>query len=107
MTASRAGRALLLAGALVFSSAAFAAGKSHQVTIEGMKFIPERIEVAAGDTVTWTNRDLVPHTVTAGKAIESGTIEPGKTWKYVARTKGAFDYTCRFHPVMRGALAVK
>lgn len=107
MTMSRVGRALFLAGALVFSPAVPAAGKVHQVAIEGMKFVPERIEVAVGDTITWTNRDLVPHTVTAGKAIESGTIESNKTWKYVARNKGEFDYICRFHPVMHGTLVVK
>ena len=38
--------------------------------IEGMKFVPERLEVAAGDRVTWTNRDFLPHSVTApGAAI--------------------------------------
>ena len=42
-----------------------AAGKTHTVRIEGMKFVPERIEVAAGDTIVWTNEDFLPHRVTA------------------------------------------
>jgi plastocyanin len=101
------GRALVLATALVFSPGPLAAGKAHQVTIEGMKFVPESLEVAPGDTVTWTNKDFVPHTVTAGKSIESGTIEANGSWTYVAKQKGRFDYLCRFHPGMRAMLVVK
>jgi plastocyanin len=73
-----------------------------------MKFVPERLEVAAGDQVTWINADIVPHTVTAASAgIESGSIEAGKSWTLVARKKGAMPYICRFHPMMRGTLDVK
>ena len=73
-----------------------------------MKFVPERLEVTAGDSVTWTNRDIVPHTVTAkAAAIESGELAQGKSWTYVARKKGEIDYLCRLHPVMHGKLIVK
>jgi plastocyanin len=73
-----------------------------------MKFVPERLEVAAGDRITWTNRDIVPHTVTAPPAgMESGELARGRSWTYVARKKGEIDYICRLHPVMRGTLVVK
>ena len=101
-------RALALAAALAASSDLMAAGKTHRVTIEGMKFVPERVEAAAGDSIIWTNRDLVPHTVTnAAKSVESGTIAPGGKWTYVVRRKGDIDYVCRFHPGMRGTLELK
>jgi plastocyanin len=78
------------------------------VTIEGMKFNPERLEVAAGDTVVWKNNDLVPHTVTASAArVESGEIAPNKSWRFVAKKKGEMPYICRLHPVMKGVLVVK
>ena len=35
----------LLAALLACSTAAQAAGKNHEVSIEGMKFVPERVEV--------------------------------------------------------------
>jgi plastocyanin len=104
---STLGRALLLGAALVFCPNLTAAGKAQKVAMEGIKFVPERLEVALGDTITWTNRDLVPHTVTSGTAIESGTIDANKHWQYVARKKGEIDYICRFHPGMRGKLIVK
>ena len=80
----------------------------HAVRIEGMKFIPERLEVAAGDTIVWTNQDLFPHTVTAAAAkVESGEIGPGRSWKFVAGKKGEMSYICRLHPVMHGTLLVE
>jgi plastocyanin len=100
-------RIAALAVALV-ATAAHGAGTSHTVRIEGMKFVPERLEVAAGDTVTWVNKDFLPHSVTAtaGK-VESGDLAPGKTWKLVARKKGEMKYICRLHPVMQATLVVK
>jgi plastocyanin len=78
------------------------------VAIEGMKFVPERLEVAAGDVVTWENKDLVPHTVTASAAgIESGAIAPGATWQTIVRRKGETPYVCRFHPTMKALLVVR
>ena len=102
-------RAALLAISLaVLPAAALAAGKTHKVTIEGMQFNPARIEVAAGDTVVWTNKDVVPHTVTAsGAKVESGEIAPGKSWRFVAKKKGETNYLCRIHPTMKGVLVVK
>jgi plastocyanin len=100
----------LLAALLLPTGAAWAqaAGKTHAVTIEGMKFVPERIEVAAGDTIVWTNKDFLPHSVTAAQAkVESGDLAPGKSFKFVARTKGEMSYICRLHPVMRGVMVVK
>ena len=71
-----------------------------------MKFVPERIEVAVGETVTWTNRDFVPHSVTA-PGIESGDLAEGKSWSMVAKQKGEIAYICRLHPVMKGVVVVK
>jgi plastocyanin len=73
-----------------------------------MKFVPERLEVAAGDRINWINRDFVPHSVTAKAAgIESGDLAEGKNWTYVAKKPGEIAYICRLHPVMRGTLVVK
>ena len=101
-------RVALIAFCLAFPAAAFAAGKTHEVRIEGMKFSPERLEVAAGDTIVWTNQDVVPHSVTAsGAKVESGEIAPSKRWRFVAKKKGEMPYICRIHPTMKGVLVVK
>jgi plastocyanin len=73
-----------------------------------MKFVPERLEVAAGDRITWMNRDFLPHSVTAkAAAIESGDLTEGKTFTYIARKPGEIAYICRLHPVMHGTIVVK
>ena len=73
-----------------------------------MKFVPDRLEVAVGDRITWTNRDFVTHSVTTReRGIESGDLTEGKSYTYVARKPGEIDYICRLHPVMHGTLIVK
>jgi plastocyanin len=101
-------RATIVAICIAACSGAHAAGKTHTVRIEGMKFVPERLEVAAGDTVVWTNKDFLPHSVTASEArVESGDLAPNKSWRFIARNKGEMHYICRLHPVMNGVLVVK
>ena len=82
--------------------------KKHTVTIEGMRFQPEQLTVAAGDTIVWTNKDLVPHTVTseAGR-FDSRTIQAEKSWTFTARQQGEFPYVCTFHPTMKATLNVQ
>jgi plastocyanin len=78
------------------------------VTIEGMRFSPETIQAAVGDTVVWTNKDLVPHTVSAVDAsFDSGSIAPGTTFTLLVKTPGAKPYACRFHPTMKATLDVR
>ena len=105
------GKSILCAAALAAAlgaPAALPAGKSYTVAIEGMKFSPERIEVGVGDTITWVNKDFLPHSVTAPAArLESGDLASSQSWKFVARKKGEIDYICRLHPVMRGVVVVK
>ena len=99
---------VLICIAALSAAGAHAAGTRHAVRIEGMNFIPERLEVAAGDTVVWTNKDFLPHSVTAREErVESGDLAPDKSWRFTAREKGEMRYICRLHPVMKGVLVVK
>ena len=73
-----------------------------------MRFQPEDLTVHVGDTIVWTNKDILPHSVTAEQAkIESGELQTGKSFKLVARKPGEIDYICRLHPVMKGVVVVK
>lgn len=85
--------------------------KSHAVLIKGFKYQPDVLTVNVGDTVEWTNGDIVPHTVTAvdknDKSFNSGSIAPGATWKFVAKKAGTFNYGCTPHPNMKAKLVVR
>jgi plastocyanin len=78
------------------------------VTIEGIRFQPERLTVARGDTVVWVNKDLAPHTATSDDAVfDSKTSQAAKSWRFTARKKGEFAYICTFHPTMTAVLRAK
>ena len=77
------------------------------MTIDGAKFSPADLTVSAGDTVVWVNKDILAHTATAKSgAFDSKVVQPGASWQFVAKKKGAFPYTCIFHP-MNGTLTVR
>ena len=77
-----------------------------QVMIRNMKFDPATIEVKAGDTIEWKNDDITPHTATSA-TFDSGSIDPDKSWRHTFTQPGHFDYTCTFHPEMKGSVTVK
>lgn len=101
--------ALLIVGVFVLCGCQQkAAGQVHRVEIKGMAYALPELTVAPGDTVTWVNHDIVPHTVTAdARQFDSGSISPSGEWSFVARERGRIPYTCTFHPVMKAVLIVK
>jgi plastocyanin len=80
---------------------------THTVVMDATAYSPASLTVKRGDMVTWTNKDPFPHTVTAAGAFDSKDIAAGKSWKYVARKAGRFDYVCIYHPTMKGTLIVE
>ena len=99
--------------ALVLSTMSVAAGdpprrKTHTVMMVGMKFKPEVLTVAHGDTIVWVNQDVVSHTATSATAgFDSKAVDPEKRWKLTVQKKGDFPYICKYHPLMKGTLRVK
>ena len=81
--------------------------KSHTVLIKGFAFVPQRLEVYAGDRVIWKNEDIVPHTATARRSFDSKKLGPHQSWSYVANRKGIYPFICTYHPTMKGELVVK
>jgi plastocyanin len=96
------------AALLIADASAQPRSQPHVVTIDGFAFKPPLTTVKQGDTVEWHNTDPLPHTATAKEAgLDSGSIAAGATYRFVAKKKGRFDYTCTFHPVMKGVLVVE
>ena len=73
-----------------------------------LAFSPARIELAAGGTITWTNRDAMVHTVTdsAGR-FDSGLLEPGRSWSRRFDRPGTYIIRCTPHPFMRAVVVVR
>jgi plastocyanin len=72
-----------------------------------MAFNPSSITVVAGTTITWTNKDSGPHTVTSNDGlINSGPIASGKSFSYTFPTAGTILYHCSIHPSMTSKVIV-
>lgn len=98
---------LSLAVPVVRPATVAAQGEEVAVSIADFAFDPPSLEVTVGTTVTWTNNDTVPHTVTAGDGtFDSGVIDPGGTFSFTFAEKGSFAYSCTIHPRMTAAIDV-
>jgi plastocyanin len=78
---------------------------TQEVSIESFTFVPQDVEVEKGTTVTWVNRDTVPHTVT-GDSFSSGTLDLGQAYSYTFNEDGTYDYHCAFYPAVKGTVIV-
>jgi plastocyanin len=81
---------------------------ANEVFIEGMAFSPSTITVAAGTSITWTNKDAVAHTVTSNTGIfDSGSISTNGTFSFTFSTVGTFPYHCTIHSYMTAKVIVQ
>jgi len=80
------------------------------VDIRGLAFNPAPVTVKTGATVTWTNFDDVPNTVTSltpsPETFNSGSISKGQTFSRTFTLAGTYPYTCTIHPFMKGTVIV-
>ncbi len=98
--------AMIVAG-LFSAHAEENAAQEHVVQIVGFKFVPETLEANPGDTVTWINRDIAPHTATGKNgAWDTGTLNRNESKSIVVSQKLAGKYYCRFHINMIASISV-
>ncbi len=82
--------------------------RHREVAIEELTFAPARLEVSPGDTVTWANRDIVPHTVTGVEGRwDSRLLASGESFTLVVRDDSPGEYRCEYHPLMTGILVAR
>jgi amicyanin len=81
----------------------------NEVAIDNFSFIPQTLTVPVGTTVTWINRDDIPHTVLSvdKKTIVSPALDTDETFSYTFTATGTNDYYCSVHPHMKGRVIVQ
>lgn len=90
-------------------------GGGTEVSMENVQFNPKDLTVKAGDTVTFTNNDSVPHDVHKASGPggdfasgSTGGMQKGDTFKVTLDKPGKYDYLCELHqPGMAGTITVK
>src|SRR6516225_9303950 len=78
------------------------------VSIDNFTFTPQTLTVK-GTTVTWTNRDDIPHTVvSASNAFKkSGALDTDDSYSFTFTRPGTYQYFCYIHPRMVGSIVVE
>jgi Icc protein len=89
------------------NAVASAAVAGPQVVLDNFSFSPAAANVPAGATVTWTNRDDVPHTVVSTeKKFASPVLDTDQQFSHRFDAPGTYPYFCSLHPKMTGQVVV-
>lgn len=101
-------------GMLVAAAALLPAGAARAedpapvaVHIDNFVFEPAQLTVKVGQTVTWTNRDDIPHTVVCAGKFRSKTMDTDGTFSFTFTSAGEYKYFCSLHPHMTGVIKVE
>ena len=81
-----------------------------EVKIDNFSFGPATLTVPIGTTVTWINRDDIPHTVVSSedpKAFKSKVLDTDEKFSFTFTKAGTYPYFCSVHPKMTGKVIVQ
>jgi plastocyanin len=114
---ARIGLASVVAALLVIFAAAGQVGgaaaqeksaATAEVKIDNFSFGPTALTVPVGTTVTWTNRDDIPHTVVSTDGVfKSKALDTDDTFSFLFSKPGTYSYFCSIHPKMTGQVIVQ
>jgi plastocyanin len=111
-----------LTAVLVLGTLGFGTGQNSQlanaqqkmstmeVKIDNFSFGPATLTVPVGTTVTWINRDDIPHTVVStddSKAFKSKVLDTDEKFSFTFSKAGTYPYFCSIHPKMTGKVIVQ
>jgi plastocyanin len=78
------------------------------VLIKDFDFAPMDVTIPTGGSVTWTNRDGEPHTVTSVDGqFRSGALDQDQSFTFTFAKPGTYAYLCSIHPKMRATVTVR
>jgi len=78
------------------------------VRIIDFAFLPSSLSVRVGERVTWINRGMATHTVTAnGGLFNSGSLRPNQSFSFTFVSQGTYAYHCQIHMSMTGTITVR
>jgi plastocyanin len=77
------------------------------VNIDNFTFEPSSLTVKVGTTVSWKNRDDIPHTVVSAGKFRSKPLDTGDGFSFTFTATGDYKYFCSLHPHMTGTIKVE
>ena len=99
---------LLFAGSPSVTANDQPSAAAAEVKIDNFSFGPQTLTVPVGATVTWTNRDDIPHTVVSTDGVfKSKVRDTDEKFSYTFARAGTYSYYCSIHPKMTGKVVVQ
>jgi plastocyanin len=119
MVISNTMRSELIAAALVAAMAVLFAmvalpgwaqdAATSAVSIDNFTFTPQTLTVKAGTTVTWNNKDDIPHGIASDNNAfrRSKALDTDDKFAFTFTMPGTYKYFCYIHPHMTGTIVVQ
>jgi amicyanin len=95
--------------AVVLPGHAQTAAPVSAVSIDNFTFTPPSLTVKAGTTVTWINKDDIPHGIASSNNAftKSKALDTDDSYSFTFTTPGTYQYFCYVHPHMTGTIVVQ
>jgi plastocyanin len=93
----------------VLPARAQSAAAANSISIDNFTFNPPTLTVKAGTTVTWTNKDDIPHGIASANNgfSRSKAMDTDDSFSFTFTTPGTYQYFCYIHPHMTGTIVVQ
>jgi plastocyanin len=99
---------LLIAGSPRMTANDQPSAANSEIKIDNFSFGPQTVTVPVGTTVTWVNRDDIPHTSVSTEGVfKSKVMDADEKFTYTFTKAGTYPYSCTIHPKMTGQIVVQ
>jgi plastocyanin len=79
-----------------------------EVRVDNFSFGPETLTVPSNSTVTWVNKDDVPHVIASTDGLfKSKALDTDDKFSFTFNKTGTYSYYCSIHPKMVGKIVVQ
>ena len=79
-----------------------------EVRVDNFTFAPQTLTVPVNSTVTWVNKDDVPHVIASNDDLfKSKALDTDDKYSYTFSKPGTYSYYCSVHPKMVGKVVVQ
>jgi plastocyanin len=85
-----------------------AKSSATEVRVDNFTFAPETLAIPVNSTVTWVNKDDVPHVIASDDGLfKSKALDTDDKYSYTFTKAGTYSYYCNVHPKMVGKIVVQ
>jgi plastocyanin len=79
-----------------------------EVRVDNFTFGPATLTVPVNSTVTWINKDDLPHVIASNDGLfKSKALDTEDKYSYTFTKAGTYAYFCSIHPKMVGKIVVQ